>query len=136
MNDQPDLFSVPILPYAGTSGHGGNGASKERALRDDSTGKTTERQRQTLQVVWGSGARGVTGHELGAILGWNSGQTSGSLSILHKEGLVERLANVRRGRSSVYVMPEFVGSRDVESRGRHADKGPWTCWNCGVDLET
>lgn len=135
MDEQPDLFSVPVLPYAGTSGHGGNGASKERALRDDSTGKTTERQRQTLQVVWGSGARGVTGHELGAILGWNSGQTSGCLSILHKEGLIERLANVRRGRSSVYVMPEFLGNRDVESRGQHADKNPWKCWNCGVDLE-
>lgn len=135
LTEQPDLFTLPVLPYAGTSGHGGNGASKERALRDDATGKTTKRQQQTLDLLWNAGPRGLTGHELGEICGWNSGQTSGALSILHKAGRIERLAGVRRGKSSVYVSPEWVGDRETERRGKHALKPGSTCWNCGVHLD-
>ena len=132
--EKPSQASLPHLPYKGTSGHGGNGASRERAMRDDATGQTTRRQQWVLDRLWGAGPRGLTGHELADISGWNSGQTSNALSILHKEGRIARLRDERRNKSGVYVRLEWVGDRATEHRGQHAPKIPPLCPNCGYDL--
>jgi len=126
--------ALPHLPYKGTSGHGGNGASRERAMRDDATGQTTKRQQYVLDRLWGAGPRGMTGHELADLTGWNSGQTSNAFSILHKEGRIARLRDERRNKSGVYVRWEWVGDRATEGRGQHAPKIPPMCPNCGYDL--
>lgn len=100
------------LPYDGTSGWSGSDASKERADALDASGKTNERQNQTLAMVDEAEAFGVTWNELGAYTGWHHGVSSSVLSVLHKTGHLVRLTE-RRNRCSVYVTPRWVGDREV-----------------------
>lgn len=68
------------------------------------------RQTQALHALRLAGERGLTWAELGSHLGLHHGASSGLLSRLHKRGLVMRL-QTGRGRSSVYVLPEFLAGR-------------------------
>jgi len=133
--DNCDAFSKAaakhktVLPYAGSSGWSGSTTSKERADRDDRSGKTTERQTMVLRALSKVGEYGATWKELGAAFGWHHGQASGALSVLHKAGRIERLKN-RRLRCEVYVMPEFVLGRET-SPYRPNSKKQHTCTACG-----
>ena len=128
-DQEPDL---PVLPYAGTSGHGGNGASKARALSEDSFGITTRRQKEAYLAVADAGFDGLTGNELCRIMDWNTGQSSGALSNLHGGGFLSRLKE-RRNKSGVYVLPSLVMGRETERKGSHGHK---FCPNCGHDLRS
>lgn len=123
---------APILPYAGTSGHGSNGASKDRAIREDADGTTTLRQGVTLSFLRQKAEWGATWKELGEAMGWHAGQSSGVLSVLHKERVIVRLKN-RRDRCSVYVMPEYVHGRETSPHGSHVPK---LCDNCKAHLKS
>ena len=114
------MSEPPILPYAGTSGHAGSETSRERAVSDDTSGVTGARQRRTLDALARAMHHGLTYRELGQQLQLHHGQSSGVLSGLHKAGRVARLADTRRGRCAVYVLPDFVWSRPTEPHGNTA----------------
>lgn len=101
------------LPYAGTSGHAGSGASKERAEREDGNGTTSKRQEETLVCVKARGYLGLTVKELREATGWHHGQASSALSILHKAGFLARLVE-QRDRCGIYVLPGYVAGRDTQ----------------------
>lgn len=104
-------------PYAGTSGWSGTDTSRERAVSEDESGTTAKRQAETLSYLRQVGAQGMTVTELRHGTGWHHGKASGLLSVLHKVGRVERLAE-KRGRCHVYVLPEYVNGRDTQPHGR------------------
>ncbi len=109
------------LPYAGTSGRGGSEASREAKAREDHDGTTTARQRRALDLLGSAGPFGLTAAELSAKTGQHHGQSSGVLSVLHKEGVIARLAVSKRAGQSVYVLIDNVGGRvTAEHGGRKA----------------
>jgi hypothetical protein len=116
LNDQ-----LPLLPYAGSSGWKGSEASRDRAFIDDANGTTSLRQRVALKRVWDQEFRGLTWKELGEIENIHAGQSSGVLSVLHKEGLIVRLKE-RRNRCSIYVAPVYVREREVSPRNLNSSK--------------
>ena len=122
MTTEPDLFTLPELPYAGTSGWSGSGTSHERAARDDMSGATSERQQRVLSFLETRGSRGATWKELSDAHGWHHGKASGALSVLHKTGHINRLSE-RRDRCKVYVLPQHVNGRDIEPHGGSIQKG-------------
>ena len=126
MNEELD-FSLPVIPYAGTSGWKGSDASRDRVIEDDADGTTSKRQKETLVSLGAAGIRGLTWKELGEIYGWHAGQSSGCLSVLHLEGMVARLKE-RRNRCSIYVLPAFVNGRETSERKTN------TCKHCGGEL--
>lgn len=116
---QITLFDVaepplPVLPYGGTSGWSGSDTSKERAERADKTGATGANQKRTLSLLMFSRNEGLTWRELSSMTGWHHGTASGALSVLHKAGLIARLAE-RRERCAVYVALDFVNGREIQS---------------------
>ena len=119
---------LPLTPYAGTSGWQGSDASRDRVLEDDKSGLTAHCQRISLYRVQTQGERGLTWKELGEIENWHAGQSSGSLSVLHKEGYIYRLKE-KRNRCSVYVTEEFINGREISER-----KVQDTCKHCGGKL--
>lgn len=125
MSVEPDpaftASTEAALPYAGTSGRGGSSASREMKAGEDADGTTGRRQAAALAHLSQSGPAGITARELGELEGWHHGQSSGALSTLHKVGRVARLAKVRRGRQSVYVLPEYAQDRAVAEFGGHKD---------------
>ena len=122
-----DNMELPFKPYAGTSGWSGSIASRERAVEDDQTGTTSQRQRLTLLSLERAGAQGMTWKELSELNGWHHGQSSGCLSVLHLVNMVVRLSE-RRNRCSIYVLPEFVNGRKITERKIK------TCKHCGGAL--
>jgi hypothetical protein len=120
-------FSLPVTPYAGTSGWKGSEASHDRVIEDDADGTTSKRQKETLVSLGAAGIRGLTWKELGEFYGWHAGQSSGCLSVLHLEGMVARLKE-RRNRCSIYVLPAFVNGRETSERKTN------TCKHCGGEL--
>ena len=112
---------LPLLPYAGSSGWRGSEASRDRAFIEDANGTTSLRQRIALKRVWDQEFRGLTWKELGEIENIHAGQSSGVLSVLHKEGLVVRLKE-RRNRCSIYVAPAYVKEREVSPRNFNSSK--------------
>ena len=115
-------MSDPILPYPDgqtgrSSGWSGSETSAERAHSDDASGVTAKRQARALALLEASGDHGLTWDELARSVAWHHGQASGVLSVLHKTGRIDRLAE-RRGRSAVYVTPEFVFGRETRPHGR------------------
>jgi len=126
VNEELD-FSLPVIPYAGTSGWKGSDASRDRVIEDDADGTTSKRQKETLVSLGAAGIRGLTWKELGEIYGWHAGQSSGCLSVLHLEGMVARLKE-RRNRCSIYVLPAFVNGRETSERKTN------TCKHCGGEL--
>lgn len=121
-----DQTGRPVLPYAGTSGWSGSATSKQRAARADRDGTTSVRQSSTIAALREAGYTGLTWAEVADRMGWHHGTASGALSVLHKEGLIARLA-VSRDRCRIYVLPEYVGDRPTEGHGRK----PKPCPNCG-----
>lgn len=120
------MSDQPVLPYGGSrdpnSGHAGSETSKARAVADDTSGRTSRRQRAVLDMLTTYGPTGVTYSELGLRLGLHHGQSSGVLSNLHRAGRIVRLREVRH-RCKVYVLPQFVQDRPVEPAGRVARPG-------------
>lgn len=113
----PSLFDaevhLPVLPYGGTSGWSGSDTSETRATTADKNGTTGKRQAATLAQLRYAREWGCTWQDLERIEGWHHGTASGALSVLHKAGLIARLAETRNG-CRVYVMPEYVNGRTVE----------------------
>lgn len=122
------IARIPATPYAGTSGWSGSDTSRERALNADASGVTSLRQQQALTYLEGVGAVGTTWKELSNATGWHHGTSSGTLSVLHKEGMIVRLAQVR-DRCKVYVLPIYVNGRRTEAQGRPKDLHQ--CPSCG-----
>jgi hypothetical protein len=91
----------------GTGGHSGSDTSQARAEREKSDGTHSKRAKDTLLFLALKGTAGATWLELSEFLEIHHGAASGILSNLHKSGRIARL-NVRRHRSKVYVLPEFV----------------------------
>lgn len=96
----PSLFDLPepetVDPYVV--------AVQQRTNTD------TESTRRTLGLVNSRGRSGMTWHELADATGTHHGTASAMLSTLHRAGGLARLEE-KRGRSSVYVAPEFVDGR-------------------------
>jgi hypothetical protein len=109
--------TVLHLPYGGTSGWSGSQASRERAVSEDKIGITQSRQVKAQRFLKDCGYAGATWKELGDYFVWHHGQATAVLSVLHKEGVILRLSGEKRSRSSVYVLPEYVGSRDFAPHG-------------------
>ena len=122
-----DLFTG-VFPYNGTSGWKGSDTSRERAVTQDKTGVTSKRQGAALALLAARGVAGLTWNELAELLELHHGAASGVLSVLHKTGHVARLS-VRRGKSKVYVLPQFTAGRDTEPHGARR-----CCPHCGGDL--
>lgn len=97
-------------PYAGTTGHAGSPTSRERAEREVEDGTTQRRQRSILEHLSGSGPVGSTVAELRRDLTEHHGQISGSLSSMHRDGLIVALMERRNG-CGVYVLPEHRQGR-------------------------
>lgn len=95
-------LQLPLTPYAGSMGWDGSGA-------------TSLNQSQTLNHVRAQGERGLTWFELAEIMNWHHGTASGQLSVLDKVGLLRRLKE-KRGRSSVYVVAQYVNGRELAKR--------------------
>lgn len=110
---EPDLFSLPDLPYAGTSGFSGTTTSEGRAREADKTGKTKDRQRRVMWFLAGCRSHGATWKELSEATGWHHGTASGALSVLHKTGRIARLSQSRH-KCKVYVLPNYVDGRETE----------------------
>ena len=101
VTDVNDL-QLSFKPYAGTIGWDGSGA-------------TSLNQSLTLNHVRHQGERGLTWFELAEIMNWHHGTASGQLSVLDKVGLIRRLKE-KRGRSSVYVLSQYVNGRELAKR--------------------
>lgn len=110
MTQQPDLWSLPVLPYNGSSGAVvKSDTSRDRAAAEDANGTTTARQRLVLDILanyadgltWREAAAAVTKFTNGEV-NLHHGQISGVLSVLHKHGLVYTLRAKRNG-SHPYV---------------------------------
>jgi hypothetical protein len=116
---QRAMVKSPVLPYDGgtSSGHSGSDTSHERALHLDRSGKTQHYQQEAMIFALNHAADGITWFELADHLGTGHGTASGVLSNLHKAGRLDRLS-VKRGKSKVYVMPQFVNGRITEMHGR------------------
>lgn len=125
-----DDLTATVLPYAGTSGWSGSQTSRDRAKHDDESGRTQNRQMTALRELRFAGPYGMTSAELGAQTGWHHGQSSGVLSVLHKENIIARLSQTRDGRK-VYTRHDFVDGRATERHGRHTR----TCPHCGGDVD-
>ena len=121
-------LELPLTPYAGTSGWRGSEASRERVFIDDANGTTSLRQRVALKRVWDQEFRGLTWKELSEIENIHAGQSSGVLSVLHKEGFIVRLKE-KRNRCSIYVAPDYIRGREISER-----KSQDTCKHCGGKL--
>lgn len=119
---------VPVLPYAGTSGHSGTDTSKERAKRQDTSGATALMQRKILELLQKQKDYGVTWDEAGHYFNLHHGTVSGALSVLHKRGYISRLKQ-RRNRCKIYVLPNYVQGREVEYQGKKK-----CCPHCGGNL--
>jgi hypothetical protein len=120
-------LELPLTPYAGTSGWSGSQTSQDRAVQDDTDGTTKGRQNVTLRLINASKTYGMTWKELADETGWHHGQASGVLSVLHKEGLIERLTE-RRGKCAVYIGLNSVNGRKTSVRKIKS------CKHCGGEL--
>lgn len=109
--------AAPVLPYAGTSGWSGSDTSRERAENNDRTERTTAYQRAALLSLAGARRPGMTWAELSRTRGWHHGTASSVLSVLHMAGRIARLKE-RRGKSAIYVLPEYVDGRETAPHGR------------------
>lgn len=116
-------MSIPLLPYAGTSGWSGSETSRERAETEDSDGTTTRRQSAVIRFLAEKGALGATWKDVATTLHWHHGQASGALSVLHKEGKIVRLVD-RRNRCAVYVLPQHQMDRKSSPHGRKVSAAP------------
>lgn len=106
------MSDEPSLPYDGTEGWSGSDTSRERAYADVTTGTAAKRQRDVLDFLLGTQAYGATWGDVAFALDLHHGQASASLSALHQAERIARLKE-RRGRSQIYVLPQYVGDRET-----------------------
>lgn len=120
MNDDPNLFDpdLPILPYAGTSGHSGSDTSEERARREDGNGTTARRQLLAVNFLDWRGINGATWKEFAEYADLHHGQASGVLSVLHKADKIVRLKE-RRDKCAVYVTARNICGREIDAYKRN-----------------
>jgi hypothetical protein len=113
----------PSLPYRNTEGYAGSDTSKAQAQADAVSGVASKRQRYVLIMAARAGEKGITVAEL-RDQSLHHGRISGALSVLHKEGRLSRLTEVR-DHCKVYALPQYVGDRPTERHGvvHRADKG-------------
>lgn len=100
-----------------TGGWSGSDASRDRAEREERTGRARHRREQVLKIVRLAGLDGLTVHEVEKALTIGHGHASGALSNLHKAGRLECLKE-RRGGQHIYVMPHAVNGRPTRAFGR------------------
>jgi hypothetical protein len=113
-----ELIEQPALTYAGTSGWSGSDASRERAHRDDKSGRTAGVQHEVLATALRHGSIGVTIAELrGYFPQHHHGSLSSALTNLHRDGRLARLVE-QRDRCSIYVVPDAVNGRETRAAGR------------------
>lgn len=120
-----ESVELPLLPYAGSSGHAGSQASRERADRQDRDGTTSERQKETLRYLSWRRTDGATWHELADHLAVHHGAASALLSVLHKSGMICRLQE-KRNRCHVYVTPQYVAGRAHDPFHNRTSRGVLT----------
>ena len=118
------------LPYAGTSGWSGSETSRNRAVNNDKSGKTSKLQMSVFELLDRRGRRGVTWKELGDLTASHHGSASGALSLLHKDGRISRLKETRN-RCKVYVMNSHVDGRETEE---HRGNKLRVCPNCSHEF--
>jgi hypothetical protein len=117
MDSMMTTENLPVLPYNGTAGYSAEGTSRAAAERDADDGTATARQTRILQMLDEAGPLGLTSREVSEATGEHHGRASGTLSNLHKEGLVaalatgEHLPNNSRNGFGVYVLPQNVLGR-------------------------
>lgn len=117
----PAPAALPVLPYGTnppSSGWAGSVTSRDRALRQDADGTTTERQERVLALLRERGEDGATWREAAQVTGTHHGQVTSALSGLHKAGRIARLATEKRDRCAVYVLPAYAMDRPVAAHGR------------------
>lgn len=127
---QPNLFDdnlQPVTPYAGTSGWSGSTSSRDRAVQDDTSGVTSERQLKVLELLEEAGPDGLTWNEISEQTGEHHGKVSGPLSVLHKERYISRLTE-RRGRSEIYVRHHYVNGRETAPHKQHTKQETENEW--------
>ncbi len=112
MNDRLDV----VLPYGGTSGHAPDSASTERAHRRDRDGRTATVQHSTLEALRRAGERGIIYTELVELLNEPANVANPALSVLHKEGIIAKLAE-KRDTCGIYVLPEHINGRATVPHG-------------------
>lgn len=121
------LTPYPEPDGGSTSGHSGGETSRESVQAQDKSGRSKRQQQRTLGLVGETnviigrrtgGYYGLTVHELCSATDMHHGQASRALSVLHKSGLLQRLKE-RRGRASIYVLPEYVAGRETVAPGRN-----------------
>lgn len=100
-----------------TGGWSGSDSSRERAVRDEQSGRAQHRREQAWEIVRLGGLHGATWKEVATALNCHHGSASGALSNLHKIGKVERLKD-RRGGAAIYVLPHAVNGRETARFGR------------------
>lgn len=105
-----DAGLYPEPDGTATGGWSGSASSRDRAVYEETSGVRGSRQRQVLDLVRASGARGMTDREVQQALVIGHGSSSGTLTRLHRQGLLERLLE-RREHNEVYVLPEHAGDR-------------------------
>jgi hypothetical protein len=115
MSGQGDFGYVQDGTYTG--GWSGSDASRDRAEREERTGRARHRREQVLKVVRLTGLFGMTVGEVEEALSIGHGHASGALSNLHKAGRLECLKE-RRGGQHVYVLPHAVNGRATRQFGR------------------
>lgn len=102
--EEPDnlLDLLKYLPTVPAPSVEQSPTSTARAIREDSNGTTTRRQRDVLHALARAGVCGLTWRELADELGLHHGQASGALSSLHRAGAVFAL-RVQRNNCQPYV---------------------------------
>lgn len=125
---EPNLFELPALPYAGTSGHNSSDTSIARADRMDNYGETKHIQARVLDILTHRGADGITFIELSEMLNIHAGSSAGALSTMHTATLIERL-ELKRGKSHIYVSLGNVLGRPTKPKSIKK-----CCKHCGGEL--
>lgn len=112
MTDQHPMFGGKnaSLPYKGTAGSSGSTASQDMAEQEAADGTMADRQARVMAALELAGPIGRTVVDLRDGGTDHHGKMSSALTTLHKDGRIARLAE-RRDRSSIYVLPQFVGER-------------------------
>lgn len=127
---QPNLFDdylQPVTPYAGTSGWSGSTSSRDRAVQDDTSGVTSERQLKVLEMLEEAGADGLTWNEISDVTGEHHGKVSNALSVLHMKRYISRLTE-RRNNSQIYVRHHYVQGRETAPHKQHIKKETENEW--------
>lgn len=102
-------------PYGGTAGYSASGPSAERAHEEASNGTLADRQARYVVLLSEAGVLGLTWAEIATKTGDHHGQVSGALSAMHRMSRVAVLKDERRGKSGVYVLPQYVQGRTVRA---------------------